>query len=317
MNNSDTPQTQVARGPLSFRFVLGRRQVTVSIPAPVLALLFLSLLCGYALGSLRAGTEQRRQNEAVTMLREDNQRMAQELARKQRQLEETASLAEARCDELWDELTDRDAQLNRLWRIVGNEPQNGHGRLTLASRGGQQRAALSPQGRYGQLKAKLEQSGQELKELTVATREYQRGQLAELAKRTPSIEPCQGEMSSGYGYRLHPVYGYQKLHNGCDFTTDSGTPIYATASGKVVSADWLGGYGQAVEIEHGRGLKTLYAHCEELKVRKGQQVRKGQLIATVGMTGLASGPHCHYEVHKDGKPINPARFLPHRTVAAK
>jgi murein DD-endopeptidase MepM/ murein hydrolase activator NlpD len=116
-------------------------------------------------------------------------------------------------------------------------------------------------------------------------------------------------MTSPFGPRIHPVYGGSRVHKGCDFTTDYGTKIRATADGTVTTSDWLGGYGQAVEIDHGAGLSTLYAHCSQLKVKKGEKVRRGQIIALVGMTGLASGPHCHYEVHKEGQPINPEDYL--------
>jgi murein DD-endopeptidase MepM/ murein hydrolase activator NlpD len=116
-------------------------------------------------------------------------------------------------------------------------------------------------------------------------------------------------MTSPFGFRHHPIYGCARLHRGCDFTTPEGTRVFATADGTVASSDWLGGYGKVVEIDHGFGLRTLYAHCGDLLVKKGQQVERGQLIATVGMTGLTSGPHCHYEVHKNGEAVDPSSYL--------
>lgn len=146
--------------------------------------------------------------------------------------------------------------------------------------------------------------------------EYRR----ELASRTPSIAPCEGELTSDFGNRIHPVYGYGRFHGGCDFTTPHGTPIKATAAGTVVHSDWLGGYGKVIEIDHGNGLKTLYAHCSELEVSKGTKVEKGQMIAKVGTTGLSSGPHCHYEVRRGEKRIDPKAFLenvPTKQLAAE
>jgi len=124
-------------------------------------------------------------------------------------------------------------------------------------------------------------------------------------------------MTSPFGPRIHPIFGVGRDHNGCDFTTPEGTIIFATARGKVTHSDWLGGYGQVVEIDHGFGYTTLYAHCAELKVKKGQNVLRGQAIATVGMTGLTSGPHCHYEVHLKGKPIDPKDFLAQPNLAGR
>jgi murein DD-endopeptidase MepM/ murein hydrolase activator NlpD len=158
------------------------------------------------------------------------------------------------------------------------------------------------------LEKEIAAAGQEMQQLSQAAR----AETARRLRHTPRGAPCQGEMTSPFGHRTHPVYGTGRHHNGCDFTTDEGTKIFATADGKVVTSDWLGGYGQAVEIDHGSGLKTLYAHCSRLQVKKGQTVRRGDWIACVGMTGLASGPHCHYEVHLQGKPVDPQTYLPPR-----
>ncbi len=128
-------------------------------------------------------------------------------------------------------------------------------------------------------------------------------------RQLPAGVPCLGEMTSPFGVRIHPIYGYGRQHNGCDFTAGVGTEIVATGGGTVKTAGWLGGYGKAVEIDHGFGLITLYAHCSTLEVQKGQRVERGQRIATVGMTGLASGPHCHYEVHKNGVAVDPQAYF--------
>lgn len=293
----------------NFQFSLGRRLITVCVPSRLLLALLLVGALGYWLGSHRVSAQQERQAQRLIALEQKSQELERSLRAKQAERDEMAALAEARLVELAEELGDRDKELTRLWSMIGRTAVESPRRVSLASRAGQ-RPPQNLQGRYRDLKARLEAGGEELSRLSDAATVYHRKRQAELAKRIPSGVPCQGELTSGFGHRLHPVYGIGRQHNGCDFTADYGTPIRATASGTVVSADWLGGYGQTVEIDHGNGLKTLYAHCESLKVKKGQTVRKGQLIATVGTTGLSSGPHCHYEVHKDGKPVDPMAYLP-------
>ena len=121
--------------------------------------------------------------------------------------------------------------------------------------------------------------------------------------------PVDAEITSLFGYRMHPILGYQKFHSGIDFGADSGTTIRAAAAGVVIFADWYGGYGNAVIVDHGGGITTLYGHTEGFYIANGQAVQKGQPIAAVGSTGLSTGPHLHFEVRKDGEPIDPAQFL--------
>jgi murein DD-endopeptidase MepM/ murein hydrolase activator NlpD len=121
--------------------------------------------------------------------------------------------------------------------------------------------------------------------------------------------PSVGEITSSFGWRTHPILGYQKFHSGMDFGADYGSPIMAADRGVVVFAGWYGGYGNTIIIDHGGGMTTLYAHSEELYVAEGQSVQRGQAIAAVGSTGLSTGPHLHFEVRRDGEPIDPAEFL--------
>lgn len=121
--------------------------------------------------------------------------------------------------------------------------------------------------------------------------------------------PSTGEMTSPFGLRTHPILGYQRLHSGMDFGADYGSPIMSADSGVVIFAGWYGGYGNTVIVDHGNGLTTLYAHAEELYVEEGQGVQRGQAIAAVGSTGLSTGPHLHFEVRRDGEPVDPAEYL--------
>lgn len=119
------------------------------------------------------------------------------------------------------------------------------------------------------------------------------------------IQPVSGRVSSNYGYRIHPIKKTRKLHTGIDFAARSGTPIKAAGPGQVIFAGYRGGYGYAVIIDHGGGISTLYGHCSRLFVSSGQRVTQGQKIAAVGSTGLSTGPHLHFEVRKNGSPVNP------------
>ena len=121
--------------------------------------------------------------------------------------------------------------------------------------------------------------------------------------------PVDAEITSQFGYRMHPILGYQKFHSGIDFGADEGTTIRAAAAGVVIYAQWYGGYGNAVILDHGGGITTLYGHTEGFYVAEGATVQKGQPIAAVGSTGLSTGPHLHFEVRQNGEPIDPAPYL--------
>ncbi len=135
----------------------------------------------------------------------------------------------------------------------------------------------------------------------------------ELLKSIPAIQPVRNEdlkrMASGYGYRIHPIYKVRKFHYGMDFSAPTGTEIFATGDGEVILAKrTYNGFGRHVIIRHGFGYETLYAHMSEILVKRGDKVRRGDLIGLVGSTGTSVAPHLHYEVHKDGKRLNPAHF---------
>ena len=130
----------------------------------------------------------------------------------------------------------------------------------------------------------------------------------------PAIQPVSNKnlkrLSSYYGYRLDPIYKVQKFHPGIDFSAPVGTEIYATGDGTVEEVTRSRqGYGNRVIIDHGYGYKTVYAHIHEFKVKRGQQVKRGQLIASVGNTGKSTAPHLHYEIIKDGRNVNPIYFF--------
>ncbi len=112
-------------------------------------------------------------------------------------------------------------------------------------------------------------------------------------------------ITSPFGWRMHPIFGRQLFHTGVDIGAGRGSPIHAAADGVVIYSGWYGGYGQAVVIDHGNGLSTLYAHCSALYVHQGQSVQRGETIAAVGSTGNANGPHLHFEVRENGTAVDP------------
>ncbi|MGZ5285785.1 MAG: M23 family metallopeptidase [Flavisolibacter sp.] len=135
-----------------------------------------------------------------------------------------------------------------------------------------------------------------------------------LLAATPAIQPVSNKdlsrIASGFGYRIDPVYKTVKFHAGLDFTAPQGTPIYATADGTIRTAGLSdGGYGNYVVIDHGYGYETLYGHMVRIKARRGQRVKRGEVIGYVGSTGKSTGPHCHYEIHKNGQKLDPVYFF--------
>ena len=123
------------------------------------------------------------------------------------------------------------------------------------------------------------------------------------------IWPLAGSITSDFGWRTHPITGAQRFHSGIDIGGDYGDPIYAAQAGTVEYAGWISGYGNAVIINHGGGISTLYGHCQSLDVSTGQSVAQGELIAACGSTGNSTGPHCHFEVRVNGEPVNPLAYL--------
>lgn len=146
-------------------------------------------------------------------------------------------------------------------------------------------------------------------------------EVFELAKRKeemmaaiPAIQPVSNKdmhrIGSYFGYRTDPFYKVTKFHQGVDFTASVGTEIYSTGDGTVVSIERSrGGYGNCIVINHGFGYQTLYAHLSKMDVKRGQQIKRGQVIGRVGNTGKSTSPHLHYEVHKNGTPVDPINYF--------
>jgi hypothetical protein len=131
----------------------------------------------------------------------------------------------------------------------------------------------------------------------------------DLLDHSPSIMPTRGYFSSGFGYRNDPFTGQRHFHAGLDIAGRTGTPVYATADGKVVTIRVNGGLGKMITVDHGYGFKTRYGHLNRYRVKVGQKVKRGDLIGDMGSTGYSTGPHLHYEVIKNGKHVNPYKYI--------
>ena len=155
-----------------------------------------------------------------------------------------------------------------------------------------------------QLKSKLEFTTNSFKQIQEFVR-YRHN----LWEHTPFVLPAKGQVTSGFGYRLHPITGRHAMHEGLDIAGSRWTPINAPADGMVVTSQSNGAFGNLVVIDHGNGYLTKYGHLTKIMVEKGQLVKRYGLIGYMGSTGRATGIHLHYEVHRDGTPQNPEKYI--------
>jgi len=152
----------------------------------------------------------------------------------------------------------------------------------------------------------LEETSRQIEARIRALQQTPRGRARLLRPWTGSFSsPADGPITSGYGMRFHPILRRYRMHTGVDISAGYGSPIRAAADGEVILAGHMRGYGNTIIVDHGGGVSTLYAHCSDILVLEGQNVQKGQIIARVGSTGLATGPHLHFEVRHNGTPVNP------------
>lgn len=207
------------------------------------------------------------------------------------------------------ELTRRAEELERLQRdLVGKRRRASAERVR--ARESKQRI-LRDRAAWERALAELEEDSREVEAMLQRLQQTPEGQERLAQHWTGELQwPVRGRISSGYGYRIHPIYRVRKMHTGIDVAVPKGTPIKAAAAGTVVHAERWGGYGNCVIVDHGAGYATLYGHCSRLAVRENQAVDAGQVIAYVGSTGLSTGPHLHFEVRRDGRPTNPMPLLP-------
>ncbi len=213
-------------------------------------------------------------------------------------------------------------------RLAADRARAEDHRTTLAAQEQERKAAAAAVAvRAAEVEARLVEQHALLHEMDRRIREIE-GELVALARDEEAIRlliaqeqsiggvapgvllrPVPGAVESGFGYRIHPIYGTQLLHTGWDMHGSCGSPIVAAGAGRVIFAGWKGGYGLATMIDHGGGLATLYAHQSSLGVSYGQMVGTGEQIGLVGTTGVSTGCHLHWEVRLSGTPVDPAPYL--------
>jgi murein DD-endopeptidase MepM/ murein hydrolase activator NlpD len=235
--------------------------------------------------------------------------MRDEVARNEQFVRDNLSTMARKLGEMQAQLMRLDALGERVSRLAGIRPEEFNFK-ELPGRGG-----VETDGRpmtMGDLKSELDRVARGVENradyMDVVESELMSARVrrALLPENTPV---SQGFVGSGYGKRVDPITGQLAMHAGIDFAAPVGTPIFAAAGGVVASAEYHPMYGNTVTIDHGNQLSTLYAHASRIVVKLGDIVRKGQRIAEVGTTGRSTGPHLHFEVHVNGAPQNPARFL--------
>jgi len=242
---------------------------------------------------------------------------AARLERENRELAATLGQLNARISGLSDtisQITQRNARIRLLANLEPTDPQ-----VLQAGIGGPAPAPAPGQAPRTEL---VRQAGEVTVDLNALIRRanllaFSFGEVAdslashrERLAALPSILPTQGWLTSAFSsMREHPILHIARPHEGIDVVAPMGAPIEAPAAGVVVAAGWETGYGYAVEIDHGYGIQTRFAHASKLLVRKGQRVERGDRIALVGNTGLATGPHLHYEVHVRGRAVDPLKYV--------
>jgi murein DD-endopeptidase MepM/ murein hydrolase activator NlpD len=234
-----------------------------------------------------------------------------EAARNQQYLQDHLSALALKVGELQANMTRLDSLGDKLAKVAGLNPKE----LPTAQPAGRGGAlSLLPEKRWtiGEFKNQLEElaKGVDLKGDQMSVLEAMLVEDSAQKKFLPSLVPVDGAgMTSNFGYRIDPFTGSNTMHDGVDFSAPTGTPILASASGKVVKAESESGYGNVVDVDHGNGLVSRYAHASKILVKLGDLVVRGQTLAEVGSTGRSTAPHLHFEVRLNGVPQNPAKFL--------
>lgn len=240
-----------------------------------------------------------------------------QLQREKEALQSQLEVLNRQVDQMQIVMADLQQRDDNLYRVLfGAEP------IPLSIRQGTQRKISYyeqiAQMTNNQLSADLAMKVDVLeKEIYVQAKSYD--EVLEMAKNQevrmeniPAIQPIMNKdlkrVASGYGMRIDPVYHVRKFHQGMDFTAPTGTEVFATGNAKVSFVGWKQGYGNTVILDHGFGYQTLYAHLYKALVRKGQKVRRSDIIALVGNTGKSTGPHLHYEVRLNGRPVDPRNY---------
>lgn len=229
---------------------------------------------------------------------------------RQQQIQDNVNSLAVKLGEMQAHMLRLDGLGERLAKVAGLKPQELPSATAASGRGG----AATPStpltlDQFSKQLAEL-QRGVDVKADQMTVLEALLVEGSAQRKFLPTLPPVENvSFTSNFGYRIDPFTGHQSFHEGVDFAVEAGTPINAAASGKVINAETHPAYGKTIDIDHGNGLVTRYAHASELLVSEGELVVRGQRIARVGSTGRSTGPHLHFEVRLNSAPQNPARFL--------
>ncbi len=302
---------------LTVKFIFGSKVRAISItPLTVVLVLTLIAVTGWFV-KIQVDNRMNDYQAQIEQLQTANENYRSVAALKEREREQMLALAEERFDELCAQINKQDDKINKISSTVGNKNTR---RTLKGSRSGSRVASLDLKLRYIDLIKAVDNREVDIDNLKIAVNRYrthlqqERERLQRERERaarsvTPSGWPSRGIITSNYGWRMHPIFGYGRFHSGMDIADDYGTTIVATAAGRVTYSGWMSGYGNAVIIDHGNGLQTLYGHCSSLNVNVGQYVNKGQSIAAMGSTGNSTGPHVHYEVLRNGQCTDPMLYM--------
>lgn len=252
--------------------------------------------------------------QKIASLNETTERQKIYIDKLQAEKDKMASLVEKQNLQLADKLRELELKNREVGKLVGLKvkPTKAPKKIKKSLKAKRGNIAYSSMAHLASLlHSEIGESAKEGKILEQKAIEYHEEYLRKMRFKnsTPSLYPAQGVITSEFGYRVHPIFGYVRYHSGMDIANDTGTPIYATASGTVTIAGYVSGYGNCVEIEHTHGISTLYGHCSRVLVTPGQYVNKGQEIAKMGSTGNSTGPHVHYELRFSGVPTAPAPYM--------
>ncbi len=239
------------------------------------------------------------------------------LARENHRLATQYKLLDAKLNQMQSVLTNLSQRDDDIYRVIF-EAEPIHPNVRKAGFGGINRYEHLESMDHAELVISTSKKLDQLaKSLYVQSKSYD--DVEEMAKNKfkmlaaiPAIMPVSikdfNRISAGYGWRIHPIYKTRKFHDGMDFTGKTGTPIYATGDGEVKLAKKERGYGKKIVIDHGYGYTTIYAHLHSYNVKRGQKVKRGEVIGTLGNTGISTGPHLHYEVRKNNRTVNPVNY---------
>ncbi|MDQ7826749.1 MAG: M23 family metallopeptidase [Candidatus Eremiobacteraeota bacterium] len=284
---------------------------------PMHIILALVLIFSAAMALVRHNTQKiKAKEEQLVALKDSSVQQEQIIDTLKVEKKQISNLVEKQNHEMSAKLEALEKKSNEVRKIVGIKTDSksiaSRKRPLRGSRGGNA-SVFKIRNEMKVLSHKLSAQTREMSLLEVEAKAFKKEQdrqrMLRMLEAIPSQWPASGAFMSGYGMRMHPIYGYERFHSGIDIAAPYGSSIYATAYGTVTYSDYYSGYGYTVLIDHGNGITTLYGHCSALMVKQGDVVRKGQLIAQMGSTGVSTGSHVHYEVQMAGSPVNPEPYL--------